>query len=319
MAELTVSRPIRPVSPHEIAQPHLDDIRGAVSPNTLRAYGSDFRAWERWCRTQDRAPFPASEESVADYLRELAGSASASTVGRRLAAIAWAHKAKGVRLDTKAPVIAFALARIRREHGAASHGKAPITTAEIKAMMVKLPDTTAGLRDRAVILVGYAGALRRSEIAGLDADDVEVEPKGMVVTIRRSKGDQMGRGQVVGIAFGRRAATCPVRALQAWTRSAGIGSGPLFRQMRGSVVLRDRLSDRAVYEIVKRACAGAGLDPARFGAHSLRSGHITQALAGGADPIKAREQARHKSLDTTLIYDRRARSLRDSTSGKLGL
>jgi integrase len=305
------------------AQPHdrplLSDVAGSVSANTLRAYGSDVRAWTEWAQANARSAFPALPADVADYLRSLGGKAKASTIGRRVAAISWAHRAKGAPFDAKAGVITFALEAIRRQHGAGQGGKAPLGTAEIKAIVARLPDSLAGKRDRAIVLLGFASALRRSELAALDVSDVGFERDGLVLTIRRSKGDQHGKGQFVGVRYGRREKTCPVKALQDWLRAAGIGSGALFRPVRGDTVRPLRMSDRAIYDAIKAACARAGLDETRYGAHSLRSGHVTTALGEKADPIQAQRQLRHKSLDTTLGYDRRAASLRGSTSGKLGL
>jgi integrase len=327
MAELTVFRGA-PVDKepqnsgsvaHGHAQPRIDDVAGSVSPNTLRAYRADCRAWTTWAVEHGRCAMPAAESDVADHVRALAGTLKASSLTRRIAAIAWAHRANGLPFDATTPVLAFAMARIRRERGTAVEGKAPLKTDEIKAVLARLPDTTAGTRDRAIILLGFASALRRSEISALDVEDVEHERDGLVVLLRRSKGDQHGKGQLVGIRYGKRGATCPVRALQAWLKAAKIASGPLFRQMRGSVVTEARLGDQSIYHVLKRACAGAGLDAARFGAHSLRSGHVTTALANGADVLNARDQLRHKSVETTVTYDRRRQSLKRSTSGKLGL
>lgn len=299
--------------------PLLSDVTSSVSANTLRAYGSDVAAWTAWAIANKRSPFPALPADVADYLRSLAGKAKASTISRRIAAIGWAHRAKGAPFDAKAGVISFALEAIRRTHGAAQEGKAPLGTADIRAIVGRLPDGLAGKRDRAIILLGFASALRRSEIAALDVSDLAFERDGLVITVRRSKGDQHGKGQFVGIRFGRRAATCPVKALQDWLRAAGIGSGALFRPVRGDMVRPLRMSDRGIYEVIKSACERAGLDASRYGAHSLRSGHVTAALGEGADPLMAQKQLRHKRLDTTLGYDRRRLSLKDSTSGKLGL
>lgn len=301
------------------ASPIIDDVQGSVAANTLRAYGADVRAWQDWCRARGRHAVPADPADVRDYLISLAGQLKASTIARRLAGIGWAHRAAGAPFDPTAPVIAFALDRIRREIGTAKIGKAPLQTAEIRALLAKLPDDLRGTRDRAVLLTGFASTLRRSELAALDLPDIDFVRDGAILHVRRSKGDQHGEGRYVGIAYGRREATCPVRALMTWLREGRIVDGAVFRQMRGSVVTDHRLGDRAIYEVVKAACGRAGLDPERFGAHSLRSGHITQFMANGGRIEDAQAQAGHADPKTTATYDRRRRAVKESTSRKLGL
>ena len=216
-------------------------------------------------------------------------------------------------------MIAFALRRLARERGTAKVGRAEVMTADLEVMLAALPSSLQGTRDRCILLLAFASGVRRSELVALDVADLEWRRDGVVLWIRRSKTDQEGKGQAAGVVYGRRERTCPVRALKAWLQAAAIADGPVFRPVRGAKVLPRRLTDEVVYTLVKRVGAAAGLDATRLGAHSLRVGHVTQALANGADPVKAKEQLRHRRIDTTLGYNRARSFGGGNTSGKLGL
>ena len=295
------------------------DVAGAFARNTRAAYAADWRCWEAYCAARGRSPQPADPELVRDFLvDEAAAGRKVSVLRRRLAAISTIHRLQGAPFDRAAPVIAYAMKRLAREHGTAKAGRAELMTADIEAMLRTLPPSLQGIRDRSILLLGFASGLRRSELVGLDVADIAWRRDGISLGIRRSKTDQEGEGQTVDVVYGRRERTCPVRAVKRWLEASGIVEGPIFRPVRASKVLPRRLTDEVVYQIVKACAARAGLDPVRLGAHSLRVGHLTQALANGADPVKAKEQLRHRRLETTLEYNRR-RSFEGNTSGKLGL
>ncbi len=200
---------------------------------------------------------------------------------------------------------------------------APALADDVRAMVAALPETTAGARDRALLLLGFAGALRRSELVALDVADVDTTRaarEGLVVTVRRSKTDQEGAGQVVGLPRGQHAETCPDRALAAWLELAGIAAGPIFRAVdKAGRVRRTRLSGYDVARIVKRAAERAGLDPARYAGHSLRAGLATSAAIAGAEERDIMRQTRHQSVTVARRYIRDGSLFRRNAAGTVGL
>ena len=198
---------------------------------------------------------------------------------------------------------------IRRVKGAAQDAKAALVTEDIREMVETLPDNLKGARDRALLLLGFAGAFRRSELVGLDVADLEFVKEGVRVTIRRSKTDQEGEGRVVGIPFGSRIETCPVRSLEAWGEASQIETGPVFRSInRHGQIQPGRLSGAAVAQVVKSAAGAAGLDPTKYAGHSLRAGLATAAAAAGVAASAIQAQTGHKSLAMLLpLYQARER------------
>jgi integrase len=176
---------------------------------------------------------------------------------------------------------------------------------ELKLMLERLPTTRVGLRDRALLLLGFAGAFRRSELVSLDVADLEFARAGLIVTLRKSKTDQEGNSRRLGIPFGSSETTCPVRSVQAWLEAALITSGPVFRPLDVfDRVQPERLSDKAVARIVKRRAKAVGLDPARYAGHSLRAGLATSAAAAGASERVIMSQTGHRSADMVRRYIR---------------
>jgi integrase len=208
----------------------------------------------------------------------------------------------------------FVAARgIARTIGSAPCKKAALTADLLAKLMRRIPPDLAGLRDRALILVGFAGAFRRSELVALDVSDIERHPKGIVLTVRRSKTDQEGRGKVKAIPHGRKLGV--VAALDAWIAAAQITSGPLFRGVRGNRVLAEPLCTRQVARIVKARVKAIGLDPTLFAGHSLRSGYISTAADHGASLQSIASHAGHEKIDTTMGYVQVREPFRDH-SGK---
>ena len=293
------------------------------APNTRRAYRSDWNDFTLWCRERRRTTLPAAPETVALYLTELAAVCKVSTLQRRLSSIAQAHQAAGYSAHdspTRHATVRAVWAGIRRAHGTAQEGKAPTLIEDVRAMVATLPDTLLGLRDRALLLLGFAGAFRRSELVAVDVRDVAVSRAGLVVTIRRSKTDQEGEGQTVGIPYGSNPDTCPVRAVQAWLECAYIKEGPLFRSVnRHEQLQQGRLSDRAVALVVKRAAAAAGLDASRYAGHSLRAGLATAAAIAGAGERAIMKQTRHRSERMVRKYIRDGQLFRDNAAAVVGL
>lgn len=293
----------------------------ARSAATLRAYRADWRAFATWCAAHQLAALPAAPETIALYITEQARRAKVSTITRHLASISQAHKEQRHESPTRAAVVQNVLKGIRRAKGTAPAQKAAAEIATIRAMVATLDTTLQGIRDRAVLLVGFAGAFRRSELAGLSVADVEFTNDGVVITLPRSKTDQEGEGMLKGIPYGSTPATCPVRALRAWLDAGGITAGPLFRSVwKGGRRLRPTaLNDRAIAEVVKRAAAAAGYDPARFSGHSLRAGLATTAGAMGVDERTIMEQTGHKTTTMVRRYIRRGALFRNNAAAKVGL
>lgn len=305
--------------PAEVAERTAAYLRAARAPNTERAYRADWRHFSAWCDGRGRTALPADEATVALYLADLAGTHKPSTLQRRVSAIAQAHKAAGYTPPTKGGA-AKTLAGIRRTHGTAQEGKAPARTAEVRRMVSTCGDGPLGTRDRALLLLGFAGAFRRSELVGLDVSDLDFGANGLTVTLRRSKTDQEGAGQKVGVPYGSHPDTCPVRALRAWLDTAGIASGAVFRRVdRWGHVLPERLTGQAVALVVKRRAEAAGLDPARYAGHSLRAGLATAAAEAGVPERVIMAQTRHRSLPMVRRYIRDGNLFRENAAAAVGL
>ena len=297
-------------------------VRASKAPSTLRAYGSDWAHFFAWCGGRGTPALPANAETVALYLVSLAETHRPATITRRLTSIAKAHAAAGHPnpATTDLIVVAETLQGIRRTLGTAQPGKTPLLTADLIQVLAHLPSGPGGVRGRALLLVGYTGGLRRSELAALTVEDLAWKDEGAVLTLRRSKTDQEGQGRQVAIPRGVHSATCPVSALRHWIESGSITRGPLFREVdrHGRVGAR-RLHSDSVGAILKRAVARAGFDPAKFGGHSLRAGFATQAARNGATAFDIMRQTGHRSLATVSRYVREAQIFRDAPAGKLGL
>ena len=280
------------------------------SENTRRAYRADMKAFSAWCERAGRRALPACAETCAVYFAALADAGlKVSTIQRRAAAIAYAHRLAGQASPIGVEGVKAVLRGISRTVGVAVAGKAPLTADLVARVVRRLPDTLAGKRDRALIVLGFAAALRRSELVGLGFGDVSRNGDGVFLHIRRSKTDQDGRGDEIAVPSG--AKLKPVEALDAWLEASGIVSGALFRAVDRHERLCGPLSDRAAAEIVKRAASRAKLDPARFSGHSLRAGFVTSALGAGADLFRVMDVTRHRRVETLRIYDRRAKAFKD--------
>jgi len=307
-----------PVAPAANTPTLTDALRSAAeyaqadkADATRRAYLSDFRDFFTWCEAVQAEPLPASIETTAAYLAQLADKGlKASTINRRAAAIGYVHRAKGFEPPTNAEPVKAVLRGIRRRLGAAVNRKDPATATAIARMVRRIPETLQGKRDRALLLLGFAAALRRSELVALDVADMERAPEGIIVHIRRSKTDQEGEGHQIAVPRGSKLK--PVEALEDWLRSARIEEGPVFRSIRkGGHSTGGRLSEGSVAEIVKRHAGAAGLDPDTMSGHSLRAGFVTSALENGADLLKVMDVTRHREVKTLKAYDRRAKAFKN--------
>jgi site-specific recombinase XerD len=278
------------------------------SQATINAYAAGWQDFLEFCRLRALTALPATDQTVAAYLAFLADNGfKAATVARRLVVISQAHKAANLPSPTTSSLVSRTHAGIRRSIGTAQQGKAPAVVADLKRMLGKVPNTRVGLRDRALLLLGFAGGFRRSELVALDVEDLEFSGAGLVVVMRKSKTDQEGRSRRIGVPYGSSDKTCPVRSLQAWLETARISEGAVFRSLdRFQRVQPRRLSDKAVARVVKRRAKAVGLDPDRYAGHSLRAGLATSAAAGGASERAIMNQTGHRSTDMVRRYIREA-------------
>lgn len=304
----------------EAAERARDYLYASKAASTRRACQSNWRRFAAWCEASRLPALPASSSTVALYLAARDDQRKCSTLGRRLVAISQAHKAAGHGSPTAAALVRETWKGIRREKGTAPQAKAPAVTADLRAMVATLPASLLGQRDRALPLLGFAGAFRRAELVGLDGAHLAFGREGLTVTLRRSKTDQEGQGRQVGIPYGSTPATCPVRAVQGWLAAAGIGEGALFRAVnRHGALGAGRLSARAVALVVKRSAQVAGLDPARYAGHSLRAGLATSAAAAGVPERAIMAQTGHRSLPMLRRYIREGSLFRGNAAAAVGL
>lgn len=312
---------------------HADDlaavaaaIAAARAASTRRVYASAWRSWERWCAERGYRPLPADPVHVASHVAWLGSQGrSVSTVDRALASIAAEHNAAGLEDPTTTAGVRLTRSGVRRTVGAAPRRQAhPVTTSEVRRLVDACPTTSLrGLRDRALLLVGYAAALRRSELGAITLGHIAYRSAGIALTISRSKADQEGNGVVVGIARGH-GITDPVHALRAWVNAAGLDdpSEPVFvrvawsdrRALRGQA-----LSGEAVQAVLLARATQAGIDDLDLSGHSLRAGHATTAAEAGVPADRLARTTRHARLETLARYVRPSEALRDTSSASLGL
>lgn len=305
--------------------PYLADLeryaRSAKSANTVKAYQSDWRDFERFCAVREVPPLPATPETLAAYAAEGARRLKANTVERRLTAVSQAHQIAGLPNPVEAKLVRTVMAGIRRVKGTAQAGKEPLSPELLRKMLAGAPEDLRSVRDRALLLVGFAGAFRRSEVVALRWEDLRFTDGGLAVTVPHSKTDPEGEGQTVGIPYGSHPESCPVRALEAWLARSGITGGYLFTRIGrwGGEATGKPICDHQLAKLIKRLVLRAGLDPGTFSGHSLRSGLATSAAEGGASERSIMDQTRHRSLKQVRKYIRRGSLFRDNAAARTGL
>lgn len=265
-------------------------VSNSLSDATKKAYAADLDHFEAW-----GGHIPAFPETVASYLADLSASHKCATIVRRVTALSKAHEAVGAANPTKSELVRATLRGIRRTLGTVPKEAKPALREDLFEMVERMGNNSKDIRDKALLLLGFAGAFRRSELIGLDVADIEYVRGGMVVHLRRSKTDQEGRGRKIGVPFGR-SCWCPVNHLTGWLAHADIVGGPIFRGInRHGQVADKRLSGDAVSLIVKERAEAAGFDPNAYSGHSLRAGLATSAAMAGVSPFKIRAQTGHNS------------------------
>ncbi|RWX74436.1 integrase [Neorhizobium lilium] len=290
----------------------LDYGRAALSVNTMRAYRGDWLEFEGWCASRQRPHLPASPATVANYASTLATSGKkVPTIARKLAAIRFFHRGAGEENPTDNAGVSAILKGIRRTVGTAPRQKAPATVDVIHALMARIkPETLQGKRDRALLLLGFAGAFRRSELVAITVEDLTFSDEGVDVFLLKSKTDQEAKGQSVAVLNGK--ALKPADRLAEWLGAAGITTGPIFcRINRGDHLTDEPLSAQSVALIVKKYAEAAGLDFEKLSGHSLRAGFVTSAAENRASISRIMEVTRHRDPRTVETYVRRADRFKD--------
>jgi integrase len=320
-------------------------VTAARAPNTLRGYRSDWAEFTTWCDHQHLEPLPAAPATVSSYLTVLAGyGARVGTMSRRLSSIKFAHRAADLPDPTANARVIAVWEGIRRTHAAPPEQATPLMPPELWDVLEACPATKtwktrtrpsepslAGARDRALLIVGFVAALRRSEISALNIEDIRDHPNGKVLTLPRSKTNQAGEhAELVILPRSANPRRSPVALLQHWLELADITAGPVFRPVtKGNRVLDRRLSADAVNDIVQQAAARAELDDpdqesdvgarGQFSAHSLRAGFVTYAHTRGATDRAIAHQTRHRSLASVGTYVRIHSAWEDNAATELGL
>jgi len=317
----TALAPLEATALEQTAELARDYISQSMSASTIRAYDIGWRHFAGWCDGYGLPVMPATPEIVALYIAECAETLKPATIALRLSAISYYHQAAGHESPTHSLAVRKTLAGIRRSKGVAQVQKSPLSVADLRCIATDhLPAGMKGTRDRALLLLGFAAAFRRSELVGLNVEDAEHVAEGLILTLRRSKTDQEGEGRKVGIPFGQHAETCPVRAVDAWLAASGIAEGAIFRPVnRWGRLSPARLSDRAVALVVKEYAAAAGRDATTFAGHSLRAGFATAAAGAGAREFDIMRQTGHKSLTMLRRYIRDGSLFRANAAAAVGL
>ena len=289
------------IVPADLIEKAREYARASRATSTLKSYQSIWSAFTDWCGARGLDPCPASPEVIVAYITDRAEELKPQTIKKHLAAISQAHKLAGYSSPVQTEPVRLVMAGLRRVKGVGATPKKALRVGHIKKMIIAMPDTLVGIRDKAIILLGFVAGMRRSEVVGLDVGDVVFEPEGAVVTIRRSKRDQEGKGRQVAVPRGHHDATCPVRAIRAWLDAGGLDDGPLFVRLDPGAP-RDRLNGRAVAHVVQRAAKRAGLDPTMFSGHSLRRGFCTEAARAGAAERDIARTTGHSSMQVLRGY-----------------
>ena len=259
-------------------------VKAGIAPATRRAYAADLDHFTAWGGT-----IPATEAQLAGYLAAHAATLKVATLVRRLATISVAHEAMKAPNPVGSPLVRATLRGIRRVHGVAQRQARPLLREELFATLAAMRDRPKDVRDRALLLLGFAGGFRRSELCALNREDFQPVRQGLIVTIRRSKTDQEGAGRKIGVPLGR-TAHCPVTAVELWIAAAGTVTGPLFRSIdRHGRISAARLSGDTMSAIVRERIKVAGFDPTGYSGHSLRAGFATSAAMAGVQAWKIRQ------------------------------
>ena len=302
----------------------LNNLKSSKAVNTLRAYKSDYKDFVGFCAKHGFKSLPTEPKIISLYLTFLSKTSKVSTLRRRLVSISMIHKLQGHYLDTKHPIIVENLMGIRRVKGSIQKGKKPLLINNLKLIINVIneqkTDEIKKLRDKSIILIGFAGGFRRTELISIDHEDLDFVPEGLKITIKRSKTDQFGEGMTKGLPYFTNEIYCPVTNLKKWLDISKIKSGPIFRRFsRGSSLTDKRLTDQSVVLLMKEYLNLAGIENKNFAGHSLRSGFATVAADAGADERSIMAMTGHKTTQMVRRYIREANIFKNNALKKIKL
>ena len=300
----------------------LNNLKISKSKNTLRAYKSDFKDFGTFCAKHSLASLPSEPKIVSLYLTHLSKNSKISTLRRRLVSISMVHKLKGHYLDIKHPVIVENLMGIKRAKGSIQKGKKPILINDLKLIINVINEQKINdikkIRDKTIILVGFGGGFRRSELISIDHEDLEFVSEGVKITVKKSKTDQFGEGMIKGIPYLTNEKYCPVANLKKWIEISKIKSGAIFRRFaKGSILTDSRLTDQSIVLLLKEYLNLAGIENKNFAGHSLRSGFATVAADFGADERSIMAMTGHKTTTMVRRYIREANIFKNNALNKI--
>ncbi|KKE78135.1 integrase [Bacilli bacterium] len=299
------------------AQHHLENSK---AENTKRAYSSDWKQFVDWCRRNELHSLPANAETVVYFITYLGKSKKASTIKRKMTAISQRHETAGYPSPTKTSLVKGVWDGLQRSIGIKEEGNDALWLDDLRRLLDGISsDRLIDIRDRAILVIGWAGALRRSELTRLDAEHIEFTQYGLILNLIKSKTDQKGEGQQVALPYGSNPKTCPVRLLEHWLSISGITEGPIFRRIDRHGNILDRLTAQSVRLIVRKHCERVGLDSKRYGAHSLRSGFCSTAAKAGKTEHQIMQQTRHKRSDSLQRYIKKVHLFDDNAASGIGL
>ena len=305
----------------------LNNLKNSKANNTIRAYKSDFRDFGGFCAKNGLKSLPADPKVVSLYMTYLSTKdAKMSTLRRRLVSIGVIHRLKGHYLDTKHPIIIENLMGIKRKKGSYQKGKKPILINHLKLMIEAIDKDTSDetgirkLRDKTIILLGFAGGFRRIELISIDFEDLEFVSEGVKIFIRKSKTDQFGEGMIKGLPYFTNQKYCPVWHLKKWLEISEIKSGPIFRRFsKGLNLGKNRLTDQSVALFLKKHLSNAGIENKNYSGHSLRSGFATVTAESGADERSIMAMTGHKTTQMVRRYIKEANLFKNNALNKINL
>jgi len=290
----------------------IENLKNSKSANTLRAYQSDYRDFSLFCSKNGFQFMPTQPKILALYLTHLSSFSKYSTLKRRLASIAILHKTKGHYIDTKHPIIIENLMGIKRRNGTNQKGKKPILISDLKKIIDAIyksnEKNNKKIRDKALILIGFSGGFRRSELVNIEYEDIDFVSEGIKIFIKKSKTDQSGEGMIKAIPYFENQKFCPVIAIKNWIELINLKSGKIFN-----------ISDKNVALIIKKYANLAGLESEKYAGHSLRSGFATSAAESGAEERNIMTMTGHKSTEMVRRYIREANLFKNNALNKIKL
>ena len=302
----------------------LNNLKTSKANNTLRAYRSDFKDFGSFCIKHGFKSIPTDPKIVSLYLTHMSKTSKISTLRRRLVSIGVVHKLKGHYLDTKHPIIIENLMGIKRLKGSKQTGKKPILINHLKQIVNTINEQEieeiVKFRNKTLILIGFGGGFRRTELISIDYEDLEFVDEGVKIALKRSKTDQFGEGMIKGLPYFSKETYCPVINLKNWLKISKIKTGPIFRRFaKGSALTKYRLTDQSVVLVIKEYLRLAGIENNNFSGHSLRSGFATVAAEAGADERSIMAMTGHKTTQMVRRYIKEANIFKNNALNKVKL